>query len=132
MLDTLAPYIHIAGMLGCILIVGATALENAMSDAPKPAGLALTGALFAWSGTLYVALNPFPVLWFNAISIAMWVLLSGISAILLWVCRPPKLEPPVAPPDPHVYPKINGEWRTPSNVDTIEADQLRRTYRKKA
>lgn len=135
MINVLAPYIHIAGMLVCILIVGTTALmaATADSDIHRPAGLALTGALLTWSATLYVALNPFPALWFRALALSMWVLLSGISAMLLWVCRPPKPEPPAAPPaPPPVYPKINGQWKSPSAIDTIEADQLRRTYRRKA
>ena len=132
MIDTLAPYIYAVGMAGGVLLVGTTALMAAVApdDAGRPAGLALTSALFVWGATIYVVLNPLPVAWHHMVSLATWLPLSAISVAEVWYCRPPASEEPPAPPPPPTYPKINGQFRTPSEAD-IAADLLRRTYRKK-
>ena len=115
-----------------VLLVGTTALMCAMapSDAQRPAGLALTSALFVWAATIYVVLNPLPTPWHHMVSLSTWIPLSAISVAEVWYCRPPREPEPPEPPPP-TYPKINGQFRTPSSTDAIEADLLRRTYRKK-
>jgi hypothetical protein len=132
LIDTLAPYIHIAGAVGCILIVGTTALMAATADseAARPAALALTGALLTWGATAFVVLNPFPIAWFRAATLSMWLLLSVLAGVVAWYCRPPA-RPEEPPEEPHVFPKINGQWKAWSDTDSIEADALRRTYRRK-
>ena len=132
MIDVIAPYIYALGMAGGVLLVGTTALMCAIApdDAQRPAGLALTSALLVWGATIWVVLNPLPVAWHHMVSLATWLPLSAISVAEVWYCRPPAREEPPAPPPP-VYPKINGQFRAPSSTETIEADLLRRTYRKK-
>jgi hypothetical protein len=130
LIDFAAPYIYALGMAGGVLLVGTTAMMCAIApdDAQRPAGLALTSALFVWGATIYVVLNPLPVAWHHMVSLATWLPLSAISVAEVWYCRPVHDEPP-APPPP-MYPKINGKFTTPSEAD-IAADLLRRTYRKK-
>lgn len=135
MIDWLAPYIYVVGMVGSVLLVGATTLAAgvAPADTERPAHLALTAALCTWATTAFIIAEPLPVAWLHALSLSAWVLLSLLCVALVWFCRrvqPP--EPPTPPAEPHVYPRINGQWRTPSDTQTIEADALRRTYRRRA
>ncbi len=115
----IAPYIYAVGMAGGVLLVGTTALMAAVApnDAARPAGLALTSALLVWGATIYVVLNPLPVAWHHMVSLATWIPLSAISVAEVWYCRPVHDDPP-APPPPHVFPKINGQWKTPSTQRT--------------
>ncbi len=113
----IAPYIYAVGMAGGVLLVGTTALMAAVApnDAGRPAGLALTSALFVWGATIYVVLNPLPVAWHHMVSLSTWIPLSAISVAEVWYCRPVHDEPPAPPP---VYPKINGQFRPPSQQRT--------------
>ena len=133
MIDVIAPYIYALGMAGGVLLVGTTAMMCAIApdDAQRPAGLALTSALLVWGATIWVMLNPLPTPWHHMVSLATWLPLSVISVAEVWYCRPPVREEPPPPPPPPVYPKINGKFSTPSSTEAIEADLLRRTYRKK-
>jgi hypothetical protein len=130
LIDTLAPYIHTFGLAACILIVGTTALMAATADseAARPAALALTGALLTWGATAFVILNPFPIAWFRAATLSMWLLLSVLAGIVAWYCRPP-VRPDEPPEEPHVFPKINGKFVAFDKTSGVEADMLRRTYR---
>lgn len=133
MLDIFAPYIYVAGMFASVLLVGTTALMvgAAAHDAPRPTALALIAALITWATLAWIIMEPLPARWLQSVSLSMWVLLSVLGAVLLWLCRPPKgPEPPPAPPPP-TYPKINGRFVTDSSTQAVDADLLRRTYRKK-
>ena len=132
MIELLAPFAYVAAMFVVVLIVGATALVagNAPDGSTRPAGLALTAALLTWGSLAYVIVAPLPIRWAQSISLSMWVLLSILSAIVFWFCRPIAPEEPPAAPPPPTYPRINGQFK-PSSTTTIDADLLRRTYRKK-
>lgn len=133
MIELLAPFAYIAAMFVVVLIVGATALVagNAPDGSTRPAALALTAALLTWGTLAYVIVAPLPIRWAQSISLSMWVLLSILSAIVFWFCRPIAPDEPPAPPPPPPWPMINGKFTTPSTT-TIDADLLRCTYRKKS
>lgn len=135
MLDALAPYIYIAGMFASVLLVGTTALMAgaAPADAQRPTALALISALITWATLAWIIMEPLPVRWLQSLSLSMWVLLSVLGAVLLWFCRPPaQPEPPAAPPPATpTYPRINGRFVADSSTD-VDADLLRRNYRKKS
>ena len=117
MIDALAPFIYIIGMAGSLLLVGTAALVagNAPDNANRPTALALTGALLTWATLLFIALNPLPARWLQSLSLSVWVLLSALSGVLLWFCRPPHQDEPPAPP-PNIFPRINGHFVTSSRT----------------
>lgn len=117
MIDAIAPYIYVAGMFCTVLNVGTTALmlHAAPDGEARPAGLALTAALLTWGATIYLIVDPLPVRWLHALSLSAWVAMSLICLALVTMCH--QSAPPAKPP----LPRINGEYKFPS--------QHRRTYR---
>lgn len=135
LLEIVLPYIYVVGAALDVLLMGTAALvaANASITSTLPRTLALLAAAITWGVTAYLVADPLPIAWQQTGSLATWLPLSVIAVALIWYCRmPPPTEPPAEPQEPpHTYPKINGQWRTPSDTGTIEAEQLRRTYRRK-
>ena len=117
MIYEILPYIYIIGAGLDVLLMGTAALiaHSANIDSKGPFTLALIAASITWGATASIALNPMPEMWQYSGSLAMWIPMSIIAVVLLWALRPPASEPPAPPP---VYPKINGQFRPPSQQRT--------------
>ena len=131
MIESILPYIYIAGAAFDVLLVGTAALVayGASPASRWPMTLALFAASLTWGTVAFVMLNPADVAWLHVGELTVWIPLSAICAALVWNSRPPAREETPAPPPP-AYPKINGQFRPPSET-AIAADLLRRTYRKR-